>query len=272
MKPAEYSLLRSHFKAFTLIELLVVISIISLLVALLLPVLSAARGRATDIKCTANMRGSNFAFQTYFNDFKGFIPPLIGTSTSTPPPAYSYSNWYGLIAPYAGIDSPSTVANDKPRGMVCPVGAGGTGFSFYLYSMLYSTRFKPGLGDPEKFFVSNRVDDFARPSETGLQIENGKYASAIYYMVANWSLFGNPTYAGRATHDGRGLNLSFMDGHVTFYGVSRENTASIAKGGTADKPYGDHGPTMPFVHRAFWGQYHDGTYAPFSTNYRQYTP
>lgn len=257
---------------FTLIELLVVISIIALLVAILLPVLSAARGRAMDIKCSANMRGANFIFQTYFNDFKNFIPPLCGKELNASP-SYGYSTWYTSIAPYAGIDSPSTVSVDKPKLLACPVGSGeNAAFPFYLYSMLYSTRFTPTASLTERVFISNRVDDFAKPASTGLQVESGKYASAIYNMVINWSLAGNQSYTKNRPHDGRGVNLSYMDGHVQFYGVSETNTQDFSKGGNAISPYGNHGFTAPFVHRAFWGRYHNGVYAPFSTNYYQYQP
>jgi prepilin-type N-terminal cleavage/methylation domain-containing protein len=48
--------LRPHRRAFTLIELLVVISIIALLLAILLPVLSSARERGKMIKCLGHMR------------------------------------------------------------------------------------------------------------------------------------------------------------------------------------------------------------------------
>jgi prepilin-type N-terminal cleavage/methylation domain-containing protein/prepilin-type processing-associated H-X9-DG protein len=261
-------------RAFTLIELLVVISIISLLVALLLPVLASARNRAIDLKCEANIRGADYMFQLYFNDYKNFIPPLCGKELDASPPAYSYSNWYSSLAPYAGIDSPTNVTADKASGLCCPADNGGSAsFPHYSYAMLYSNRFRNGLSAPQKYFVSNRVDDFAQPSESGLLVDNGKYASAIYYMTINWSLFGNPSYASRATHDGRGTGVAFMDGHATFVSVHPQDVASTANGGTPDKPYGDYGPKdVPWNHRAFWGRYRDGSYAPFSTNYYKYQP
>ena len=59
---------------FTLVELLVVLSIISLLIALLLPSLGAAREQARITQCTSNMRGFMQGFNTYLIDAKDIWP------------------------------------------------------------------------------------------------------------------------------------------------------------------------------------------------------
>jgi|GEM_PF-1540478 len=69
---------RSTRLAFTLIELLVVISIVSLLVAILLPALSKARDQATRIQCLSNVRGNMFGVIGYTGDNDGLIPDSAG--------------------------------------------------------------------------------------------------------------------------------------------------------------------------------------------------
>ncbi len=59
---------------FTLVELLVVIGIIAILIAILMPSLSAARAAAQTVQCAANERQIMQGFVLYAGDNRGFLP------------------------------------------------------------------------------------------------------------------------------------------------------------------------------------------------------
>ncbi len=75
--------MKRHIHGFTLIELLVVISIISLLIALLLPALSKVREAAQMTRCSSNMRQGLFALFMYSEDFGQAFPQVASSAVWT---------------------------------------------------------------------------------------------------------------------------------------------------------------------------------------------
>lgn len=66
---------KRHHPGFTLIELLVVISIIAVLIAILLPALSAARESAENVQCTSNLKQIGIGAHAYAPDNRSLLPP-----------------------------------------------------------------------------------------------------------------------------------------------------------------------------------------------------
>ena len=77
-------------RAFTLIELLVVIGILTILIAILVPVISRAQAASRSTTCLMSLRQIGNAFKLYAQDNKMTLPD---------PGSVGYS-WEQLLAPY----------------------------------------------------------------------------------------------------------------------------------------------------------------------------
>jgi prepilin-type N-terminal cleavage/methylation domain-containing protein/prepilin-type processing-associated H-X9-DG protein len=216
-------------RGFTLVELLVVIGIIAVLIALLMPSLSAARSHATTIQCGANLHSIGQAMQQYANDFKGRVPR-----------GYYYSPWYQqghilwaeAFSRYVGqpVEEADLTAN-RDRLMAakfrqigvyqCPVFPNEEQPLDYVVSS-----WVPGgnsAGDDGANIVITRL---SRPSEMVYLTEaNNNRLTDLFAFHDVWDSThlpseadGTPRLNARMLNDQRHrgrINLMYLDGHVT---------------------------------------------------------
>jgi prepilin-type N-terminal cleavage/methylation domain-containing protein/prepilin-type processing-associated H-X9-DG protein len=119
-------------RAFTLIELLVVISIISLLLAMLIPALGKARSLSKRVVCAGNLRQINLAVHLYTQANNDIYP-------CSDDPNYILwpgRKWRPFVEPYLGVK----IDANNPSVLYCPqdrVGKEKFESTSYAYSMTF---------------------------------------------------------------------------------------------------------------------------------------
>ncbi len=222
-------------RAFTLIELLVVITIITVLISMLLPALSGARGLARQTGCAANLKQIGLGYHAYAGDFKGRIPHSNKTSLPVNDWAicgtvYAFQPWGVYIWPYAGQDinlfiDPGHAGEAKAMLGTTAI-AGMEPFVWDNYTENQDMTASVSL------VMQNRMlDKYRTPSQTGLIMDGGIYgtqfnailkkdaitSSQYAFPGAHLTTSGTTPMTREAVlerHPSKSVNMLFFDGHV----------------------------------------------------------
>lgn len=202
---------------FTLIELLVVISIVSLLIAVLLPALSKARKAARNTQCLNQQRQVAMAYHAYIADNQQFIPvdgnwaSNVGTYPKTIGP------WQNQLASYMGAQN----AGGMYEVLICPETRDKITSAHKSYHSTYGVNyirsFKPlWLSWPNPQPIFDNIQHQSRVLMLTDYIVGYRYIDAT-----KLDLFNNPGTIGPATvspndifrHLSEKSNAVYLDGH-----------------------------------------------------------
>jgi prepilin-type N-terminal cleavage/methylation domain-containing protein/prepilin-type processing-associated H-X9-DG protein len=192
----ELSTGRKPWGGFTLVELLVVMALVTLLAAILLPVLGAARERARQSACLSNLRQIGQAQLLYAQDWDDRLPDWYTFAPPRPKPFGPYRYWTEYLQPYlrskAVLHDPSArwasgVPEDEKLAEYALVTWGQHG---------RGTQTDPYWQWPGSTF---RVSEVVRPTET-LALVDG-------WATVSWE-------GADLRRHGEGMNACFVDGHT----------------------------------------------------------
>ena len=220
--------------AFTLIELLVVVGIVSVLVAILMPVLSGAREAAQRTACASNLRQVVNAALAYAQANRGYWPPAHLNHLTR-----NLHRWHGTrassgapfeftpdspLAPYLHTGAVKQCPSFEPERAGFEAACGGYGYNnHYLGSSqgqpaLASLPLGPEAWDRKVGNVPAKAAAVRRPAET---VAFGDAAMATPDLI-EYSFLEPPTTVWGPTspslhfrHGGRQANVAWADGHVT---------------------------------------------------------
>lgn len=201
--------------AFTLIELLVVVAIISLLIAIVLPVLGETRKTARDISCKANLQQMNTAWRSVLDETKYRIPE---TYTATAPPGDpkqdpTNQRWDVLLETTMGLQK----APGQKVSIVCPAAINTypdvhTAAGFTTYGV--NVRWRPGsaVGDNER----QSWDNITSPAAYPFFADTDAYRDTLIYdkFGLQNTFDPSPDWQLGFIHPQDTVNLAYADGHA----------------------------------------------------------
>lgn len=229
-------------KAFTLIEMLVVISVVALLMAILLPALTAARSRTQGLVCKSNLRQLLIASIGYATENDGFYVPAASDMWDSA----GLHRWHGvrdaLDEPFDAGRGPLAGYLADGRVKECPAkvgfvkgedwktnfeqGCGGYGYNMtYIGSRIWQRGINSVRAWKDTYARTTRMTEVAGPGETlmfadtaiandGISLIEYSFAEPPFTVSngqAVTSFYMSPSIHFR--HRGR-ANIGWADGHI----------------------------------------------------------
>ena len=210
---------------FTLIELLISVSIISMLLALIVPAVMQARATARRTVCQSNLRQWALAVRMHADNYRGRLP-YRGQGIKATTSLANSNDWFNALAPY--VETPSyydlTQADARPQPGVgsvwmCPdaeplaevpaLPFDPKTYFAYGMNMALST---PYMGRPDHIDRLGELQTLVFMAD-GI----GAYCSVIPHVVEKIEKDADLIYNPIPRHAGRTVNIAFMDGRVESY-------------------------------------------------------
>jgi prepilin-type N-terminal cleavage/methylation domain-containing protein/prepilin-type processing-associated H-X9-DG protein len=202
-------------RGFTLIELLVVVGIIALLIAILIPSLSAARRRAQLVTCQANVRSMGQATLLYAEENGGWIPREYSAGDHTRP------FWGYLLATEIKLPMPAAFSADNVMipyfnrlGLFqCPAFGNPKQTVDYVFTGWDVNVPGGGAGGPIRLTVLAPPQQLILLTEANANLQTDTYEYHDVWDPSHLPLGSGPRICNDRRHDGRVNNL-FADGRV----------------------------------------------------------